>query len=183
MRPLPAFRFECRKYDGSVQRTWSAHGPLREDGLLLFGYRQAEMVYPGTGGRMHFASPALHLVQPSLGRLVTLWFSEAGDLAGIYVDICLPPRVDGERHRVEFLDLDLDVRVLPGAEGMLAEELDRAEFLEHRRAMRYPPALTAFALAALDRAVRDLGEHRAPFSRTADWWHGQLVHLLDLAGA
>lgn len=177
-----SFRFASRKYGGAVHRTWSAHGPLREEGFLLFGYRQAEMVYPASGRHVRFDAPALHLVRPSIGQLATLWFGAAGDLEGVYVDICLPPRVDMERRRVEFLDLDLDVRALPAAEGMLAEELDRAEFLAHRRSTHYPLALAAFAQASLRRTLRDLREDRL-FGRTAQEWHARLQALLTAAGA
>jgi protein associated with RNAse G/E len=87
-----------------------------------------------------------------------------------YVDICTPPRWDGDR--VTMVDLDLDVvRTSSGH----VEIVDRDEFDEHRVALGYPADWVASAEAAAAKVADRLAAEVPPFGATARAWRERFV--------
>lgn len=170
------FTFTSFKYPHSPHRRWSARGVAHDGAQFLFWRREIEMVYPSTGCRRFFREPALEFVFVDRGYKMALWFDEQGAFGGLYADVCLPPRVDLETHRVDFLDLDLDVQIL-GVDAV-AQVLDREEFAQNRRALRYPATLSSFAEGALDRLLRDISLRRHPLDRPYEAWWNVLAERL-----
>lgn len=173
--------FSSRKYGGAVHRTWRTFGPLPAYGFLLFGYRETEMLYPQTGERVRFEELGLHILQPGVGRMVTMWFGPSLELAGIYVDVCLPPTFDRAAMTVDFIDLDLDVRVRTERQQFTPEILDQDEFELNAQELAYPPALRASAKGSLGSVLADLRARRPPFDLPAGEWLSLLRRLLDAA--
>lgn len=180
---MQRYRFEMRKYDGSLHRTWTVLGALEHGPYRLYGYRSAELRYPATGRRIAFDRPALHVTVPSVGkRLITMWFSDTGVLEGIYVDVGFGPALNPDTRTVRFVDLDLDV-VARAEHGFEPRVLDWDEFRANRRRMGYPPEVVRTAQFTARATSRIISLRRgAIFGRPPEEWFGLLREILRQGG-
>ena len=89
----------------------------------------------------------------------------------IYVDITTPACWTG-KHRVEMLDLDLDVVL---TQDGVVEVRDREEFELHIKELRYPDELIARALATVDEVKEALASAREPFATAPRPWFQQVL--------
>ena len=169
------------KHPWRPHRSWRTWGPVAgRGGCLLFARpRDTWMTYDGREQGLFFHEPSWDFVWPDRGYKLALWFRDDGAFGGLYADVCLAPRIDPVRRRVEFLDLDLDV-VRRTAQGPF-EVLDRDEFDAHRR--HYPASLAAFAEGALERLLSDLEAARYPLDRPLSDWRRELAGTLVRAEA
>ena len=178
---LDIYTLTSYKHPWTPHRRWPAYGPVAgEGGCLLFARpRDTYMEYVGQEKGIFFAQSSWDFVWPDRGYKLALWFAEDGSFGGIYGDVCMRPRVDRQRRRVDFLDLDLDV--VCRSEGGPPEVVDRDEFAERRG--RYPASLATFAEGALERLLQDIGRRAYPLDRPLDLWRQMLADTLRQAAA
>ena len=89
----------------------------------------------------------------------------------VYVDITSPACWMGE-HRVEMLDLDLDVVL---TQDGVVEVRDREEFELHIKELRYPSQLVARARSTVDEVKEALASGREPFAAAPRPWFQQVA--------
>lgn len=96
----------------------------------------------------------------------------------VYVDVTTVPEMDDGL--VTAVDLDLDV--IRRRDGSV-ELLDVDEFEEHRRTLRYPPAVVEAAEQTASWLVAQVTARAAPFDGTGSEWLAAASARWDVGGA
>lgn len=117
---------------------------------------------------MGLNGPAVQLIPPA--AYWSLIFNGANHKYPLYVDISTPANWVND-HRVEMIDLDLDVvRRRDGSVKVLDEE----EFLDHQVRFDYPDWLVDRARTTAAELVLQVETHVEPFGRVPEYWLQQL---------
>lgn len=114
-------------------------------------------------------TPMVQLIVPDAWW--TLLYNGDAHRYPVYVDIIAPP-VWVNEHRVEMVDLDLDV--VRRADGTVAI-IDEDEFEEHQVALAYPDEWIEGATAAAQAVAERLRAGAEPFASRAQAWHDHLT--------
>jgi protein associated with RNAse G/E len=85
-------------------------------------------------------------------------YDEDGTLRNFYCNVAMPPSID--ENTLNFVDLDLDVRVFPDGTHVL---LDEDEFLLHTAKYDYPEWVQNRARQAIDEIVALANQREGPF--------------------
>jgi protein associated with RNAse G/E len=146
-----------RKYDGRVRRTWTGGLVSRSEELIVLVGRfdrdvehtDLGLISRGTVSFEHFW----------LDRWYNIFrFHEPdGKLKAWYCNVAMPPEFDGDV--LDFVDLDLDVVVLP---DFSYEVLDRDDFEQNSAKYRYPAQVCEAAESALDELIAMIDDRRLP---------------------
>lgn len=157
-RPGDRVLLRATKFDGAAH--WiQPFRVLSDDGnLLVTSYRARTPIYTSRG---EFRSPydsvayfwrdrwynVFRLARP--GCTTALW----------YCNVTTPPTFDG--CQIQYVDLDLDVKVYPGG---CIELLDEDEFEQHRQEYGYPADIVERAYSAAAELIELARAARFPFT-------------------
>ena len=148
------------KYDETEYRHWAANLAARVAGGVVL-----EAVFSAVvEGRTPFfaGDRAVEYFYRDRGYNVIAGYAPDGALRACYCNICDPARFaagpDGPE--VSFVDLDLDVLVLPDGACAVTDE---DEFARNAERYGYAPAVRAGAREAVAALLAAVGERRAPF--------------------
>lgn len=140
--------------DGHAHRVWTRVETTYQP--WSFWIPPGALVSEANGHTWSSPYPVVGLFWPNKYYQVFLLLKETG--VGYYCNVIAPPRYDGERQSVTFVDLDLDVVV--NSDG--ARTLDTEEFW--RRRVGYPQAWVDAAIAAERELTSLAGRCLGPFS-------------------
>jgi len=151
------------KYDGTLRSTWpgdlvDARG---DDWLIVFHDSERHPKDPPDPG----APPGfgIHIVGLREPLTILFRFDPLGRFVEARCDAALPATLRGRT--IDFVDLDLDVIVLPGGTHFVR---DRADFEARARAMAYPPDVRRAAWCGILHALRRIRRGRFPFDGTRE---------------
>ncbi len=147
------------KYDGTLRSEWpgdlvDARG---DDWLVVLHDRERHQKSPPSP-RDPDAAFAIHVIGLAAPLTTLHLFDELGRFIEAKCDAALPARLLGRT--IDFVDLDLDVIVLPGGRHDLR---DRDVFQARARELGYPPAVRRAAWCGILRALRAVRRGRFPF--------------------
>ncbi len=151
------------KYDGSVRSAWpgdliDARG---DDWLIVFHDPERHQKEPPEPGEPRgFGIHTIGLREP---LTVLHWFDELGRFLEAKCDAALPAALAGRT--IDFVDLDLDVIVLPGGHHYI-RDLD--VFEARAAAMGYPHEVRRAAWCGILHALRMVRRGRFPFDGTPE---------------
>lgn len=157
-RPGTRALLRATKYDGTAHWIQPFQVVSDDGNLLIASYRARTPIYTSRG---EFRSPYDSLVYFWRDRWYNVFrLSRPGcPLALWYCNVTTPPLFDG--CQIGYVDLDLDVKVLPNGCYKL---LDEDEFEIHQKKYGYPPDVIEHAEMAA-RELTDMARMRAfPFS-------------------
>jgi protein associated with RNAse G/E len=138
-----------------------------EHGVWL-GAAAGAVVQRGTEPPVDLDRPFVQLITPS--SFWSLIYNGEHYKYPVYVDIATPAEWIND-HRVEMIDIDLDVvRLLDGSVAVLDED----EFLAHRGLLGYPDWLVDRARTTAAELVLKLETREEPFGEAAQRWLQQV---------
>lgn len=159
------------KFDGSVKYEWT--GDLVEDllGWAVVWHDPARHEKRGDDSRPE-GEPAHTLHYCGFDRPLTVLFAfdPRGRFLDAKCDAALPARRDGER--IDFVDLDLDVVVLPGGSHYVR---DQEVFAERAVSMGYTEEAKRQAHLGVLHALRMVRRRQFPFDGHAERLIGRLT--------
>jgi len=159
------------KFDGSVRSEWTGDLVDANDAWLA--------VYHDPDRHQKLEDIARETLERSyslryvglLGPLSVLFtFDERGRFLDAKCDAALPGRI--EERIVSFVDLDLDVVVLPGGQHYIR---DQAVFAERSVSMGYPDEVQRKAHQGILHALRMVRRGRFPFDGSAEALLGRVM--------
>ena len=147
------------KYDGRVNRSWTARVVRREGTLVVVeGVFETEVRHPLLG----------HIVEGTLSTeffWTDRWYSvfrfrePDGRLRNFYCNLNTPPSF--EDGAITFVDLDIDVLVRP---DFTFQVLDEDEFELHAEQYQYPPEFRRRTAEALAEVLELVARRQFPFA-------------------
>lgn len=159
-RAIPGTRVLLRatKYDGTAHWIQPFQVVSDDGNLLVASYKARTPIYTSRG---EFRSPYDSLVYFWRDRWFNVFrLSRPGcPLALWYCNVTTPPQFDG--CQIGYIDLDLDVKVLP---NRCFELLDEDEFAAHREKYGYPEDVVGNAEAAAQELIAMVRTREFPFS-------------------
>jgi len=135
---------------------------------VWLGAPAGSTVQRGTEPPKQLDRPFVQLIPPA--AFWSLIYNGENDKYPSYIDIATPAEWVNE-HRVEMIDVDLDV--VRRRDGSVAV-LDEDEFLDHRTRFDYPDWLVDRARTATAELVLKLEAREEPFGTTPQHWLEQL---------
>ncbi len=154
------------KFDGSVRYSWpGASLPDPPRGWLIVHHHPALHVKGGTVSPPADEAPAhmLHYIGLELPVTVLFAYSLAGEFLEAKCDAALPGTFNGGI--VDFVDMDLDVVVLPGGQHYVR---DQAIFAERSVTMGYTEEAKRTAHLGILHSLRMVRRRQFPFDGHAD---------------
>lgn len=145
LKPGSKFTINSRKYDGSIRRSWSCELVSHQGDVLdLIGRFDQRVDHPDLG--------IIEIGTISRERFyLNRWYNDFifeqpdGCLRNLYINVCMPPRINGGA--IDYIDLDIDIIVWPDGQSVV---LDVEEFEENTVKYGYPEEIRAKALSTLD---------------------------------
>lgn len=152
-----------RKYDGTTRYEWPGDliHAVGDDWLVVLHDSARHRKDPPSP--FETAGFGIHSIGLRSPLTVLHWFDELGRLVDAKCDAALPAELNGRT--IDFVDLDLDVIVLPGGHHYIR---DRDVFEERARALSYPPDVRRAAWCGILRALRAVRRSRFPFDGTPE---------------
>jgi hypothetical protein len=153
-----------RKYGGSVKRERTADLVDARDHWLVVHHSSVLHTHLFHGEPV-VDDPQCQCIwyfSTELPLAVGHWFTPRGDLEEVYVDVCLPARLDGRT--IDYIDLDIDI-VKPTGKPAYVKDLEAFE--RQRRVAGYPDDVVATAWRGLRLASEMLSAGAYPFDGDA----------------
>ena len=149
-----------KKYDGSLRDEADAFVVAQDQEAIVLLQPTGTLEYSARTQRWEAMTDGLLLLFFT-NRWYNVWHiaDQRSHFNRIYANIALPARWLDE-HTLEWVDLDLDIRVHMDGSIVL---LDEDEFLENQQRMAYPPAVVTQARAAAQEALDLCEQGRYPF--------------------
>ena len=135
---------------------------------VWLGAPAGSVVQRGTEPAKKLDRPFVQLIPPA--AFWSLIYNGEDNKYPIYVDIATPAEWVND-HRVEMIDIDLDV--VRRKDGSV-EVLDEDEFLEHQMTFDYPNWLVDRARTTAAELVLAIEANREPFNETPNHWLSQV---------
>ncbi|MEM7117269.1 MAG: DUF402 domain-containing protein [Chloroflexota bacterium] len=159
------------KFNGRLKSTWEGDLLLspNPDWLVVYHDPERHRKFNRAGERTRADRPFIHcfsLVDPIT---VLLGYEENGRFAQAKCDAALPASQNGSE--IKFVDLDLDIMVMPDGKLWLEDE---AVFAQHQHEIAYPEAVVQQAWHGIDLAKKLVATKTFPF----DGHHYLLTHFL-----
>ena len=135
---------------------------------VWLGAPAGSIVQRGTESPMQLDRPFVQLIPPA--AFWSLIYNGENDKYPVYVDIATPAEWVND-HRVEMIDVDLDV--VRRQDGSV-DVLDEDEFLEHRARFEYPDWLVDRARSTAAELFLKVEARQEPFGVTPRGWLEQV---------
>lgn len=148
------------KYDGSPHWEYDSWVVLEEWPLLVTQDFAGQEMKTFKGPWISPYNTRNHFWSDRWYNVMRLERPKGGQFEGWYCNVTTPAEFDGENLR--YVDLDLDVRVLPEEEPQV---LDEDEFLENSARMGYAPDVIEQSRNAVDELLTLIRTREFPFDR------------------
>ena len=145
-------------YDRTVRKTWAANLISSGPGFVeLAGFFDRDITHP-TLGNIHKGTLTVEYFWPDRWFNIFKFLEPDGRLKYFYCNIAMPPEfVDG---KIEYVDLDIDVIVLPDGSPQI---LDEDDFAISAKRFQYSDDLVARVKAVLKELLELLDKKEFPF--------------------
>lgn len=153
------------KFDGSVRYAWDGELMEEREGWLvvLHDWRRHEKRESASSNIQGAAGFGIHYLGTDGPLSVLFWFDEAGEFADAKCDAAFPAVRRGET--ADFVDLDLDVVVLPGGSHYIR---DQQVFADRCISMGYSEEAQRAAHLGILHALRKVRRGTFPFDGHAE---------------
>jgi len=147
-----------RKYDRSLHKTWSANLVCDTDEYwLLEGRFEMEVRHPELG-TISAGTRSYEYFWKQRWFSIFRFHEPDGKFRNYYCNINLPPQM--KEHQLDFIDLDVDILVLPESEIRV---LDRDEFAMNSSRWNYPTDLVREVHATVEELIQMITRSEFPF--------------------
>ena len=135
---------QAKKYDGRIRKTW--HGGVLSESpeLILLVARFHEDVHHNDLGHIRSGTISFEHFWFDKWYNIFRFHQPSGELLAYYINISMPPILEG--NTLSYVDLDIDVVVWP---DQRVEVLDRDDFEKNQLKYGYPQGVIAKAEEAL----------------------------------
>lgn len=166
-----SFDIVSYKYDGHMHRMWQGNVLIYHDDSRIVCGNAYVIVTEADGSTWRTKEGAICFFDRHEWFNVIAMFRDDG--IHYYTNISTPAR--WEQGRLTYIDLELDVRLLP--DGRL-EILDEDEFREMREVFGYPLKVVTRARESLSRVIQLIQNGRYPFDQETAQAYYQQFQLL-----
>ena len=148
---------QAKKYDGRIRKTWHG-GVLSESAeLLVLVAKFEEDVHHNDLGHIKTGTVSFEHFWFDRWYNIFRFHEPDGGLLAYYINISMPPIIEG--NTLSYVDLDIDVVVWPDRR---IEVLDRDDFEKNQVKYSYPADVVKNAERSLEEVLKMIREERLP---------------------
>jgi uncharacterized protein len=148
---------QAKKYDGRVRKTWHGGVVSESTDLLILVAKFEEDVHHNDLGHIRAGTVSFEYFKLDKWYNMFRFHHPTGELLAYYINISMPPILEG--NTLSYVDLDIDVVVWP---NKLVEVLDRDDFEKNQLKYGYPEHVVAGAEDALNDVLGIIKEGSLP---------------------